>query len=1545
MTDHPPSDSSDSDHEAPVHSEEPTSLDQIVPRDPSEVYRELAAELTLLRAKLAAVLRLRSGPTRDQFLTELRPRILEIEYDLDELKPMLSPLYEIPHTSAPTSSTTATASAMTNTVSTLSNPPSTPPTRGHTIDGSTASTPLPSNHSLMKLPSGLPIFRGDRGGMRDADDYVDVVENILVAHGIDKGRFAAALLLGCRGSDAAWVRNNLMTESDCEVVKLGFLNHFRSPHYLRDLHQAFYNLKKGRDSVFDYATKFEQYAFKLNITDHHTLITHFICGLPPHLSGPLSIFSRSSPDSTLADVVQTAIGYEATQSDHYHPKSDSSQYCSHHKKYGHSTADCRYPLKSSETTPLPPAPPAPRASKLGSSCKICGDLNHWADRCPQRRSNTPVIPPATASNAATTAARTSSTSSNGSHVMCVQMNTVTPPPTSFTYQKESTRTDEGFSDLSTNTTEVKLDGYSVTAHIDTMASHSIVTPELVTTAGWCYVPETTSFHLAGSETAVSLGHVTLRCELGCRMTALKFYVLSLPQGIHCLLGKDAQPKLGITLSLVGLIGSPPEPPLITLDTSMTVRAPRDPHSVLSPEPIPDVVTELLEYNSRIPSSAKCTHSDSIIPLDTGDASPRFRRQYRISQSLHESVSKRVREWLEDGVITKAPAGCEWNSSLLVVPGQDGVRVCIDPRHVNSLLRSGDNFMIPTSLDILDQFAGSSIFSALDLKSGYNKFTIAEEDRHKLSFTWEGTQYMFVGCPFGVTHLSSAFQRVISTSLSHLPYVIVYIDNIWIHSRSFEEHVTHLCEVLTILNDINLRLNFAKCELFRSSIEVLGFVISQHGVSIDRRKLVDLEDVPPPTTGKQVQAFLGFCNFFRRHIPAYATLAAPLDELRNVERVTCTTKQEESFYSLKNALLTPSALAFPDFTRPFALATDASSVGIGGILFQPPSDSWSGPPDESCSTISFFSRSLSKSERNYSATKRELLAVIYALDKCRYYLWGRKFTLFTDHKALIYLFSQKDANALLQRWFTEIMEFNFDIVHIDGVRNLLPDALSRLYPISPRDTKNDVFPHNFLLRLLPEENELLEHPPIELRTKYLEEAHNLGHCAAASLVSKIREKGIYWTSILRDAHDFVSRCTDCQRFSLQRAGFHPLKSVLADCPMQHVAMDLAGPLTKSQHGNVYLFVLVDVFTRFIFLRAIPNKEASTIAMTLYRIFCDVGFPSIIQSDNGSEFVNETIHHLTELVNVDHRCSTPYHPRGNGVAERFVQTSRRSIKRKLQGNTTAWDLTLPAVQLDLNTRVIASHRSTPFALFFARAGHFGHHSVTDTAPDTTTAVVSTSSTSTTAVTSTVTPTATSPIATLCTNSSDSATVSVSSSNAQIEKWKEVLKDVEDVVFPSVRAFQRSAATKRTSHHRKTHKLISFNVGTYVMTHDETRSDKLSPVFEGPFKVARRNKGGAYLLTDTDGTLLPRSYAPSQLIQVPAPAAPVPHDTVYIVDKILRHRRRGNTIQYLTKWKGYDDAHNSWEPHSSFFDILPITLYWKAKRGKVPDDTADSDPNSTD
>lgn len=241
--------------------------------------------------------------------------------------------------------------------------------------------------------------------------------------------------------------------------------------------------------------------------------------------------------------------------------------------------------------------------------------------------------------------------------------------------------------------------------------------------------------------------------------------------------------------------------------------------------------------------------------------------------------------------------------------------------------------------------------------------------------------MFRGCPFGLKPISSTFQRTMNILFHDLAQVLTLVDDIIIFSHTLEEHTQHVAQAIDRLTSVNLNLNSDKCHFAQQSVYLLGFCVSAHGIGLDPRKVCNVQEWAVPATGKDVQRFLGVINYFCESIPNAASRMAPLDKLRHAHRLNnlWTKTEQAAFNDLKHVLLHAPILSYPDLKHPFHLATDASNTGIGDVLYQ--------IIDNTTHHIAFMARSLSPSERNYSTTKCELLAIIFALNKFHPYLWA------------------------------------------------------------------------------------------------------------------------------------------------------------------------------------------------------------------------------------------------------------------------------------------------------------------------------------------------------------------------------------------------------------------------------------------------------------------------------------------------------------------------------------------------------------------------------
>ena len=335
-------------------------------------------------------------------------------------------------------------------------------------------------------------------------------------------------------------------------------------------------------------------------------------------------------------------------------------------------------------------------------------------------------------------------------------------------------------------------------------------------------------------------------------------------------------------------------------------------------------------------------------------------------------------------------------------------------------------------------AGSKWFSTLDLISGYWQVEMSPEDQEKTAFCTPEGLFEFTVMPFGLCNAPATFQRLMDLVLSGLQWTecLVYLDDVIILGRDFEDHLRSLKLVFQRLRESGLKLKPAKCSLFQEKVSYLGHVISADGLATDPDKSNQVAWWPVPTSAKEVQKFLGLANYYRRFVKGFASIAKPLHKLTEKNSVFKWTEEcQEAFIELRHRLTSTPALAHPDFSKPFTLDTDASNTGIGAVLSQEGEDGVEH-------VIAFGSRLLTKPERNYCVTRRELLAVVFFTNHFRPYLMGRKFCLRTDHGSLQWLKNFKDPEGQLARWLEKLQEFDFDVVHRRGKQHGNADAMSR-----------------------------------------------------------------------------------------------------------------------------------------------------------------------------------------------------------------------------------------------------------------------------------------------------------------------------------------------------------------------------------------------------------------------------------------------------------------------------------------------------------------------
>lgn len=435
-----------------------------------------------------------------------------------------------------------------------------------------------------------------------------------------------------------------------------------------------------------------------------------------------------------------------------------------------------------------------------------------------------------------------------------------------------------------------------------------------------------------------------------------------------------------------------------------------------------------------------THS-----IRTSTEYPKRQPPRRIPLHQREEVKQHIEQLLDHDIIS--PSVSPWAAPIVVVRKPDGsIRLCIDYRQLNSVTEK-DAFPLPRVDDAIDAMAGARYFSTLDLAAGYWQVELDEAAKAKSAFVTPFGLYEWKRMPFGLCNAPATFQRLMNRVLGDLvPNIcLVYLDDIIVFSSSIEEHMSRLQLVFSRLRQAGLKIKPKKCSLLQPSVTYLGFTFSAHGVAPDKSKFSVIEDWSTPSSLKEVRSFVGFASYYRRFVPHFSEIVEPLNRLSQKNAVfNWTDECEQAFIELKSRLTKSPVLAYPDPEQHFILDTDASDIAMGAVLAQKNSHG-----DEVA--IAFASKALTRSQRNMGSTRKELLAAVTFTAHFRHYLLGDQFTLRTDHKALLWLHSFREADGLLARWIERLAVFNYTAVHRPGKQHANADALSRLHHATlPRD---------------------------------------------------------------------------------------------------------------------------------------------------------------------------------------------------------------------------------------------------------------------------------------------------------------------------------------------------------------------------------------------------------------------------------------------------------------------------------------------------------------
>ncbi|EIE85471.1 hypothetical protein RO3G_10181 [Rhizopus delemar RA 99-880] len=702
----------------------------------------------------------------------------------------------------------------------------------------------------------------------------------------------------------------------------------------------------------------------------------------------------------------------------------------------------------------------------------------------------------------------------------------------------------------------------------------------------------------------------------------------------------------------------------------------------------DTIQLNLDANAKIPLTSSCEIPEAVVTLDTVTGQKAYRAPYTIANAHIPTVQKQVDDWLRDKVITIAPPNTEYNSPLFVVP-----------------------------------------------KKGPNDFLSVKKINKKTSFTFNGIQYIFKKAPFSLASVSALVQRTLTNLFADLPYVTIFIDDLTVFTdKDTIHHAECLNRVIKRLNKANMILNTKKSLIYRAVFTILGFTISSTGLSLDPAKASNIYNWPIPRTGRDIQSFLGYANYFRASIPNFSKLTAPLDKLCTISSIEKIWNDAhlKAFKRIQTALSNAPVLSSPNLNYLLYVGIDAGDFSIGGLLYQ--------IIHTTIYYIGFVPRSLPKSERDHSTTKRELLAIVYCFKNFYKWLYGSHFFLYTDHQSLTYLHSQVNPNKIMVNC-AEVAQKELLLRKID-----VADFLT---------------------------------PPPEERHEILLKTH-------------LNERFGY-KNIVDEVHN-------------------------------HFAVDLGSFNVTSAQGNNFFLVLVDLFSRFTVLRPLRDKSAITVAKELVDIFCLIGFPKIIQSDNGKEFIAEVIEQMIKHSGIEHRLSNPYNPLGNSMNERYVGLAKQIIVKRLDGVKNEWDIYLPSVQYAMNCKFARLHNSRPFCVMFNRQPN---------------------------------------------ELIDYSNIQPILHNQTIDSQnlEDKLKDVMDIIIPGLR--EKISETQRNDNTKfmRKNRIIydQYPLKSEVMIKNVNRTDKTSERYEGPYTIHGYTKNGSYILMDKTGALLPRNIPTSHIVLI--------------------------------------------------------------------------------
>lgn len=677
---------------------------------------------------------------------------------------------------------------------------------------------------------------------------------------------------------------------------------------------------------------------------------------------------------------------------------------------------------------------------------------------------------------------------------------------------------------------------------------------------------------------------------------------------------------------------------------------------------------------------------------------------RVPAPLEKAVDEKISKLLRQDIIEKVNVS-KWISPLVITPKpNDDVRLCVDMRRANEAV-AREHHPLPTIEDFLPQLEYATFFSKLDVEQAFHQVEISEDSREITTFITKRGLFRYKRLMFGINCAPEIFQKIMEQILNGCDGTLNASDDIIVYGKTKKEHDERLNCVLKRIKNFNVKLNYDKCVFGASQINFLGHHLSADGIRPMASKISAVKEFREPKSAEEVRSFLGLVNYVGKFIPNLATVAEPLSKLNRKGVHFCWGKEQiDAFETLKKQLTSDTVLGYYNVKDPTRIIADASPVGLGAVLIQ--------FKDQGPRIIAYASRSLTKVERKYSQPEKEALALVWAVERFHFYVFGREFELVTDHKSLEGIFSPKSKPcARIERWVLRLQSYKYKTVYQPGKTNIA-DPLSRLIPEKTdhineiNESQGDEAYINWIVAhstpkamtteqiangssvdktieavkraidtndwsdalTVPFKNFATEFCFIEeillrgtrivlpecLRDQALELAHE-GHPGMSVMKRRLRAK-VWWPKIDDHVEQFVKKCKSCTLVSAPSPPEPLSRRILPSAPWEHLAVDHMGPL-PSKH---YLLVVVDYYSRYKEVEVVMRTDAELTIQKLKKIFARFGMPLSMQADNGPPFNSQEFKTFCVDNNIRLNNGIPYWPQQNGEVER----QNRSLLKRLK-----------------------------------------------------------------------------------------------------------------------------------------------------------------------------------------------------------------------------------------------------------------------------------------